>query len=590
MKNVPAVAPVQAAHLRSALRISAGQSSLAGRKEANEDALGIRVPADPLLTTKGIALAIADGVSDAEHGKEASEICVQNFLSDYYSTPDAWSVKTSVQRVLTALNRWLYSQGVSSVAPHRGYVTTLSVLVIKSQVGYVFHVGDSRIYRFREGSLEQLTTDHVTRISPTKEYLARAVGIDINLEIDFRQVDLQEGDLFFTCTDGVHQFVSRAQLEALIKKGALDLENTCHAINALALSNGSNDNVSCQLVHIDQLSSANDQDIYQKLSELSFPPTLQPGALIDGLRIIEELHASSRSQVYRVRDEAHDANYVMKTPSPNYEDDPAYIERFVMEEWIGSRIDSSHVVKVIPPPRPRKFLYYLVDYVDGQPLGRWLTAFNSREINTAIRIIKGIGRGLGAIHRRETLHQDLKPDNIMIDKQGNPVIIDFGSCRVAGIQEIRTSIERDTVLGTLDYSAPEVLTMNPPTRGSDIYSLAIIAYEMLTGKHPYGEAYTRCNNIDDFKRLEYRPAWTHNPLIPMWLDGALKKALQIDPQQRYLELSEFLFDLEHPNDELVQGKSRPWIEKNPLRFWQTLSAALLALNLLWLFLWIRGIQ
>lgn len=587
MKNASAATPVHATHLRSALRVNAGQSSLAGRKTANEDAVGIRIPSDPLLTTKGIALAIADGVTDAEHGKEASDICVQNFLSDYYSTPDAWSVKTSVQRVLTALNRWLYSQGVSSLAPHRGYVTTLSVLVIKSQVGYVFHVGDSRIYRFREGTLEQLTTDHVTRISPSKEYLARAVGIDVRLDIDFRQVDLQEGDVFLTCTDGVHQFVNRSQLESLIANNKHDIEHACIAINEAALANGSDDNTSCQLLRIDQLSNANDQDIYQKLSELSFPPALQPGAMLDGLRILEELHASKRSQVYRVRDESSNALYVMKTPSPNFEDDPAYIERFVLEEWIGSRIDSANVVKVITPPKPRKFLYYLVQNIDGQPLGRWLKEFNSREINTAIRIIKNIGRGLGAIHRRETLHQDLKPDNILIDKQGNPVIIDFGSCRVAGIQEIHTPIERDTVLGTLDYSAPEVLTLNPPTRACDIYSLAIIAYEMLTGKHPYGEAYARCKTIDDFKRLEYRPAWSHNPLVPVWLDGALKKALQIDPQQRYQELSEFLFDLEHPNKELIQGKSQPWVERNPLRFWQAFSAALFTLHMLWLFLWIR---
>lgn len=582
-----AVTPVLAPHLRSTLRVSAGQSSLAGRKAANEDAVGIRIPEQPLLTTKGIALAIADGVSDAEHGKEASDICVQNFLSDYYSTPDAWSVKTSVQRVLTALNRWLYSQGVSLLAPHRGYVTTLSVIVLKSQVGYVFHVGDSRIYRFREGTLEQLTTDHVTRISPTKEYLARAVGIDVHLDIDFRQVDLLEGDIYFACTDGVHQCVNRAQLESLIAAGGHDLEATCRAINDAALANGSTDNTSCQLLRIEQLSSANDQDIYQKLSELSFPPALQRGAMLDGLRIVEELHASKRSQVYRVRNEVNNASYVMKTPSPNFEDDPAYIERFIMEEWIGSRIDSPHVVKIIPPPKPRKFLYYLVENIEGKPLSQWIAEFDTREINTAIKLIRQIGKGLSAIHRRETLHQDLKPDNIMIDKNGRAIIVDFGSCHVAGIQEIHTPIERDTVLGTLNYSAPEILTMNPPTRACDIYSLAIIAYEMLTGEHPYGSAYTQCKNIDDFKRLSYRPAWSHNPLVPVWLDGALKKALQTDPQLRYRELSEFLYDLETPNSAFTEGKALPWIEKNPLRFWQAVSAALLLLNLLWLFLLIR---
>lgn len=578
------MSPIQATHLKSALRVSAGQSSSAGIKPVNEDALGIRIPEQPLLTTKGIALAIADGVSDAAHGKEASDICVQNFLSDYYSTPDAWSVKTSVQRVLTALNRWLYSQGATQFAEYRGYVTTFSALVLKSQVGYVFHVGDSRIYRFRDDTLEQLTMDHVARISANKEYLARAIGIDIGIEIDFRQIDLQPGDIFFASTDGVHQFVNRQQLESLIKSCGDDLEGACERIIATALKNGSDDNLSCQLVRIEQLASANDHDIYQKLSELSFPPLLQPGAHLDGLRIIEELHASNRSQVYRVRDEANGALYVMKTPSPNYEDDPAYIERFIMEEWIGSRIDSAHVVKIVSPPRGRKFLYYLVENIEGQTLGSWLKSFDTREINTAIKLVRQIGKGLGAIHRRETLHQDLKPDNIMVDHNGRAVIVDFGSCHVAGIQEIKTALKRDIALGTLDYSAPEVLTQSLPTRCSDIYSLAVIAYELLTRQHPYGEAYTRCTTLEDFRHLEYRPAWTHNPLIPTWLDGALKKALHLDPQLRYQELSEFLFDLETPNSSLAQDRPRPWVEKNPLRFWQSVAAALAVLNLFWIFM------
>lgn len=583
MKKPAATIPIQATHLRSALRISAGQSSLAGRKAENEDSVGIKVPTEPLLTTKGIAIAIADGVSDAEHGKEASEICVQNFLSDYYSTPDSWSVKTSVQRILTALNRWLYSQGISQLAPHRGYVTTLSIIVIKSQVGYVFHVGDSRIYRFREGTLEQLTTDHVTRISPTKEYLARAIGIDVRLDIDFRQVDIQLGDLFFGCTDGVHQFVSRTQLEKLIAQSDTDLEQTCIAINEAAFHNGSNDNTSCQLIRIEQLSSANDQDIYQKLSELSFPPPLRPGAILDGLRVLEELHASNRSQVYRVLDETNNALYVMKTPSQNFEDDPAYIERFVLEEWIGSRIDSEHVVKIIAPPKPRKFLYYLVENIEGLPLDEWIKQFDTREINSAINLIKQIGKGLGTIHRRETLHQDLKPGNVLIDSKGKPVIIDFGSCSVAGIQEIHSTIERDAILGTREYSAPEVLTLGTSTKQCDLYSLAIVAYEILTKKRPYGARYEDCKTIEDFKSLEYRPAWTHNPLVPIWIDGALKKALSIDPADRYQELSEFLFDLEHPNPDLIKNKSLAWMERNPLRFWQTISAILLIVNVVLLF-------
>ena len=120
-------------HLHSRLDVEASQHSSAGIKPQNEDSIGIRVPEGAALTTKGIAMVIADGVSAAEAGKEASEACVKGFLSDYYSTPDSWSVKKSAHRVLTALNRWLYGQGQKFIDVHKGYVTTLSVLIIKSQ-------------------------------------------------------------------------------------------------------------------------------------------------------------------------------------------------------------------------------------------------------------------------------------------------------------------------------------------------------------------------------------------------------------------------------------------------------------------------
>ena len=94
----------------SALTFTIGQHSAPGVKPINEDAIGIRIPDAQLLTSKGAVAVIADGVSSAEAGREASEACVRNFLSDYYSTPDSWSVKKSAQQILTALNRWLYGQ------------------------------------------------------------------------------------------------------------------------------------------------------------------------------------------------------------------------------------------------------------------------------------------------------------------------------------------------------------------------------------------------------------------------------------------------------------------------------------------------
>jgi serine/threonine protein phosphatase PrpC len=116
-------------HLKGNLTFSIGQHSSAGRKSDNEDAIGIRIPEGTLLSTKGAAAIIADGVSAAEAGKEASETCVRNFLVDYFSTPETWTVKKSTSQVLIALNRWLYSRGRSFQDAQKGYVSTFSCVI-----------------------------------------------------------------------------------------------------------------------------------------------------------------------------------------------------------------------------------------------------------------------------------------------------------------------------------------------------------------------------------------------------------------------------------------------------------------------------
>src|SRR5262249_39658381 len=146
-------------------------------------------------------------------------LCVQSFLSDYYSTPDSWTVKHAARVVLTSLNRWLYAKSVGAREAHRGCVSTLSALVVKSRTAHLFHVGDSRIYRIRDGPVEQLTRDHAIQISAQERFLARAMGMDAALEVDYREVDVLAGDCFVLTTDGVHDFLSDADLCSAVRDG-----------------------------------------------------------------------------------------------------------------------------------------------------------------------------------------------------------------------------------------------------------------------------------------------------------------------------------------------------------------------------------
>src|SRR5437868_15529493 len=166
------------------LQISVGQHSDKGRKEANQDFYGVLIPDDPLLSLKGIAVVLADGISSSSVSHVASESAVKSFLTDYYCTSDSWSVKTSAQRVLAATNSWLHSQTRRSQYSYdrdKGYVCTLSAMVIKSTTAHIFHVGDSRIYRLSGNALEQLTQDHRVVVSSEQSYLSRALGINPQL-------------------------------------------------------------------------------------------------------------------------------------------------------------------------------------------------------------------------------------------------------------------------------------------------------------------------------------------------------------------------------------------------------------------------
>jgi serine/threonine protein phosphatase PrpC len=583
--------------IRRELTISVGQHSDKGRKEINQDFHGVLIPREPLLGLKGIAVVLADGISSSGVSRIAAESTVKGFLTDYYCTSESWSVKTSAQRVIAATNSWLHSQTRRSQYAYdrdKGYVCTMSAMVLKSATAHIFHVGDSRIYRVSGNSLEQLTNDHRVVISSQESYLSRAMGVNPQIEIDYQSLPIAKGDVFLLTTDGVHEHVGPRFIAKAIADRPADLDGAAQAIVAEAFRQGSTDNLTVQIVSVDEVPDANASEVIGPAAELPLPPLLEARIAVqgtaslrspmefDGYRIVREVHGSSRSHIYLAVDIETDTQVIIKIPSIDLRGEEAYLRRFMMEEWVARRINSAHVLKPGPQQRKRNYLYIVTEYVDGQTLRQWMIDNPKPHLETVRDITEQIAKGLRAFHRMEMLHQDLRPDNIMIDRTGTVKIIDFGSTRVAGVAEA-DPLARDDILGTAQYTAPEYFLGESGTSRSDLFSLGVITYQMLTGKLPYGARVARTRTKAQQRRLTYAPARDSNRDVPAWIDDVLERAVHVDPYKRPAALSEYLHDLRHPKENYSTSSFKPLLERNPLVFWKVLSLILGCVVLLLLF-------
>jgi len=565
--------------MQNSLEVLVGQYSHKGIKEVNQDFHDINIPKEPFLSSKGVAIAIADGISSSKVSQEASKLSVITFLQDYYSTSESWSVKNSAKRVLKATNSWLYSQNRQNqyhLDKDKGYVCTFSALILKSNTAHILHVGDTRVYRLRDKTLELLTTDHRTWISNEKSYLSRALGIDSQLSIDYDNYGIEKDDTFLLMTDGVYEFVDVELINKTIESNN-NLDEVAKTIVEKAFDNNSNDNLTIQIVKINALPNKDSNEIQQQILTKPIPSLLDAREEFDGYTIIRELSATSRSHIYLAVDNENKKSVVIKTPSIDLKDDKAYLERFLMEEWIAKRVNNPYVAKAYNSNRKQNYIYTIFEYIDAITLKQWMIDNPKPKLEVVRNIVEQIAKALMAFHKLEMIHQDVRPENIMIDKTGSIKLIDFGSTRIEGILEINTFLEQENLLGTALYSAPEYFLGDEGNAKSDIYSLGAITYQMISGKLPYGVNVARTKTKSAQNRLKYATLY---PDFPLWIDGALKKSLKINPNERYSELTEFLFDLKNPNKKFLSNKTPPIIEKNPVVFWQSVSLVLLLVIIL----------
>lgn len=570
------------------LSLSYGQAFVAPERRRHRSSMSVRLPeSSTLLHAKGASAVISDSTSRNANAKQAGDLSVRGFLADYYSTPDHWDIKTSATRVLRALNGWCYSQ--SQYVAEGSYVSSLSAMVYHDREAHLFHMGDTLVFRLRGAEFEQLTRDHVTDLGGYR-YPSRALGMDGSIDIDYMRVPLKQGDIFLFTTQAVRGTLMPSEYVQLIRQDASDLNAACERLADSAVSRaqarGYGAEQFCfQLVRIDQLpDEAQDLPGRRPYGELPIPPELAPGERLDGLEVQAVLSRTALARVYRVRDVRTEREMVMKAPSPEISNRNAYLEHFLLQQWIVERVKSPFVVRVMEPSRPRRYLYYLMVYVEGETLLEWARRHPQASLAQRLDIANQLGKALQALHHRNVLHQQIHPGNVLIDPHGRVVLADFSACQLRDGTTLKEGRELARQVGLTEHSAPEYALDDSTGRRSDQYAFASTVYWLLTGDLPYALPPNRLRRHTDLEQLSYRSARTRNPEVTPALDEALRRAL--DPQRalRYRRLSEFLRELRQPlSAERGDRRGGESGRRDSPYFWQGVAGVLMLLLVLsWL--------
>lgn len=567
------------------LRVSYGQAYLAQDRRSARSSMAVSHPKGSVLAMKGVAGIIADSTWRNTLAKQAGETSVKGFMADYYSTPDNWDIKTSANRVLFALNSWLYAQ--SRQVSNGSYISSMSALILRGQQAHLFHMGDTLVYRLRGAEFQLLNREHTTYLGGYR-YPSRAMGMAPGVEVDYLNFKVKQGDLFLFTTQAVKGTLMPTDFVQLMSQYSEDLNQACDAILQKAMEKASQRGYSSynfcfQLMRVDQLPQEANDGLGEAYSKLPVPEELQAGDELDGYRVQAVLSRSLASRIYQVYDPQTNRQLVLKAPSPQIAQKKEFIAHFIMQQWVVERVSSPYVAKVVDLSRPRTRLYYLMEYIQGQTLDEWMQANPGADLKARLDLIEQLTKAVRAMHRRDVLHQGLTPENILVDSQGVVRVVDFAACGIAHMKELPPLLTLARRVGLTPYTAPEYRLGRQPSERSDQFSIAAIAFELFTGQRPYADQVQAVSSKVDFSRLNYVPVSQLNPDLPLGLDAALRKALQLMPEHRYRRLSEFIYDLKQPDKKVPLETAATRATDQSLSFWKGLAGLLLLLLLLSLF-------
>lgn len=549
---------------------------------------------------------------------------------------DEDQVASIIRTAVNKANDVLYfPQAYQRVPP---LLSTLSGLLCIGDRIHLFHTGDSRIYRVGIDSLTILSDDHRIHRGEDKGALSAAIGADGQVDLQQLVFTLHQNECLAIMTDGIYEHIDEVELafelctaatnmcQALATTHKLPVDfHASQTICEHAFAEGSHDNLSMIMLSMKAISnestlvdgssavdslesnSAPSHDMHR----YRLPTDLEVGDCIDGFTVISIIARTARSHVYWVQDEDHN-DFVLKSPSLDTIADGHYLRDFLQERKIGlslskhrragesaynqadpnhlqgtdankhtshnigSGLHASGLLRYYPVPASTTYLYHLTEYIEGESLRDFIERHAPCDVWQTYDLLTKIGMAVRVMHRNYLLHQDIKPENVLLTKSGAVKLIDFGSAS--------SSILKDSTRppnGDLHYAAPEYYTDAPKGVHSDLFSIAVIGYELLTGQLPFGSQ--DLMNGQQTLVMPAQPLRQHN--VPSASQQALMRALHPNTNVRYQAIGEFLQDF-NPDNSARSRDPEPLIKRNPLLVWHGICfiQTVIIVLLLWVYL------